>query len=180
MGKEFYYENVLKRETFTINDKNDTVINKHVSTSRNSMTGILFLFTKTYVIGKRDSESFVNPNITKVEINVDGMPNKLYSKGMIPSDFWSAITNRMGLTDNITQEDFYKDKFALWIDLRSFPDDSIHGNGLVLNETKDGVKIEIRRTAGDDAAATTTCHMFVVADATVFFKSNELPNISLG
>jgi hypothetical protein len=142
IGKGFYYENVLLHKTFTINDVTDTVINEHVNIPRRSMSGLLFLFTKTYVVGARNSETFVNPDITKVDINVDGMPNKLYSKGMIQTDFWTAITNKMGMTDNITQKDFYNDKFALWIDLRTYPDDSIHGNGLVLNNTKDGVKVE--------------------------------------
>jgi hypothetical protein len=177
IGKGFYYENVLLHKTFSINDVTDTVINEHVNIPRKSMTGILLLFTKAYVTGARDTEAFVNPNITKVDINVDGMPNKLYSKGMIPSDFWTSITNKMGLTDNITQKDFYNDKFALWIDMRTYPDDSIHGNGLVLNNTKDGVKIEIRRTAGSDAAATTTCHMFVVADAMAEFENSDLLSI---
>jgi hypothetical protein len=176
IGKGFYYENVLLHKTFTINDQTDTVINEHVNIPRRSMTGILCLFTKTYVVGARNSETFVNPDITKVDINVDGMPNKLYSKGMIPTDFWTSITNKMGMTDNITQKDFYNDKFALWIDLRTYPDDSVHGNGLVLNNTKDGVKIEIRRTAAD-TAGNTTCYMFVVADALAEFENSDLRSI---
>jgi hypothetical protein len=119
IGKGFYYENVLLHKTFTINDITDTVINEHVNIPRRSMSGILCLFAKTYVVGARNSETFVNPDITKVDINVDGMPNKLYSKGMIQTYFWTAITNKMGMTDNITQKDFYSDKFALWIDLRT-------------------------------------------------------------
>ena len=177
VGKDFYYENVLRYNTFNFDDHDDILINQKVSKSRRSMTGILLLFTKAYVAGTRDTESFVNPGITKVDVNIDGMPNKLYSKGMIPSDFWDAIINRMGLTDNVTQIDFYDNKFALWIDLRSYPDDSIHGNGLMLNETKDGVKLEITRTQSGSTGDTTTCHMFVVADAMVTIKDKGLLNV---
>lgn len=60
------------------------------------MAGILMLFVDPYVVGARDSENFVYPNITEVNVNVDGLPNKLYSKGMLKTDFWPAIVNKMG------------------------------------------------------------------------------------
>ena len=52
------------------------------------MTGILCLFTESHTGGTRDSEKFVNPSITSINVNVDGMPNRLYSKGMVATDFW--------------------------------------------------------------------------------------------
>jgi hypothetical protein len=56
------------------------------------------------------------------------------------------------------------------------PMTSVHGNGLVLNNTKDGVKIEIRRTAAD-TAGNTTCYLFVVADALAEFENSDLRGI---
>ena len=44
------------------------------------MTGILLLFTKNPTAGARDSEKFENPDIKSVQINIDGVPNMLYSK----------------------------------------------------------------------------------------------------
>ena len=108
VGKGFYYENVLHYESFTISKPNDSVINKHINTSRRSMTGILCLFEKDYDEGKRDSEKFVNPDIKSININIYGMPNQLYSKGMVPSDFWEAIKRRMGPKVKVKEEDFYK------------------------------------------------------------------------
>ena len=46
------------------------------------MTGILLLFTENPTAGERDSEKFVNPDIKSVHINIDGVPNMLYSKGI--------------------------------------------------------------------------------------------------
>ncbi|KXJ07079.1 hypothetical protein AC249_AIPGENE2238 [Exaiptasia diaphana] len=171
VGKGFYYENVLLHKTFTIAKATESVINEHVNLPRRSMSGILMLFVDPYAAGARDSEKFVYPKITKVNVNVDGMPNKLYGKGMLPTDFWTAIVNRIGITD-ITQKDFYTNKFALWIDLRTYYDNNMHGGGLVLNSTKDGVKLEIKRTAG--GSGNITCYMFEVADAVM-----ELANASL-
>ena len=57
------------------------------------MTGILLLFTENPTAGDRDSEKFVNPDIKSVQINIDGVPNMLYSKGMLPTDQWESIKN---------------------------------------------------------------------------------------
>ena len=140
------------------------------------MTGILCLFEESYDEGTRDSEKFVNPDIKSVNINIDGMPNRLYSKGMVPSDFWEAIKRRMGGSGKVKEEDFYAgDKFALWIDLRTFPDNGIHGGGLHVNNTRDGVKLEIKRKTG--GTGNITCHMFVVADALMEIMNKELKSI---
>ena len=175
VGKGFFYENVILHKTFSISKPNDSVINQHVNLPRRSMTGILCLFEESYDEGKRDSEKFVNPDIRSVNINIDGMPNRLYSKGMIPSDFWEAIKGRMGGAGKVKEEDFYEDKFALYIDLRTFPDNGIHGGGLHVNNTRVGVKLEIKRKTG--GTGNITCHMFVVADALMEIMNTELKSI---
>ena len=173
-GKGFYYENVHHLKSFTISKPNDSIINEKVDTSRRSMTGILLLFEESYDTGKRDSEKFVNPDIRSVNININGMPNQLYSKGMIRSDFWGAIKRRMGRSGSLKEKDFYTgDKFGLWIDLRTFFDNSIHGGGL--RNTKDGVKLEIKRNVS--GSGNITCHMFLVADAVMEIMSKDLKSI---
>ena len=75
----------------------------------------------------------------------------LYSKGMLPTDQWESIKQRFprSLESEVTETKFYtEDKFALWIDLRSHADNEIHGSGLALKDTRDGVKLEIRRKVG--------------------------------
>ena len=73
------------------------------------------------------------------------------------------------------ESDFYAEKFALWIDLRSHPDNDIHGLSLFLKNTQDGVKIEIKRQTG--GSGNITCHMFVVADSIMEIKKSNLQNI---
>ena len=173
-GKGFYYENVHYLKNFTISKPNDSIINEKVDTSRRSMTGILLLFEESYDTGKRDSEKFLNPDIRSVNININGMPNQLYSKGMIHSDFWEAIKRRMGRSGSLKEKDFYTgDKFGLWIDLRTFFDNSIHGGGL--RNTKDGVKLEIKRNVSGSGII--TCHMFLVADAVMEIINKDLKSI---
>ena len=175
VGKGFLYENVILHKTIPISKPNDSIINEHVNLPRRSMTGILCLFEEDYDEGKRDSEKFVNPDIKSVNINIDGMPNQLFSKGMIPTDFWESIKRRMGGSGKVKEEDFYADKFALWVDLRTFSDNSIHGGGLHVNNTRDGVKLEIKRKTG--GTGNINCHMFVVADALMEIMNTELKSI---
>ena len=140
------------------------------------MTGLLFLFMGAYVAGTRDSEKFVNPDITSVKIDIDGVPNMLYSKGMIPTDLYKSILQRFTGDTSVKEKDFYtNDKFALWIDLRTHSDNNIHGSGLALRDPQVGVKLEIRRTTGE--SGTITCHMFIVADALMEIRNSSLRSI---
>ena len=175
VGKGFYYEKVILHRSFPISKPDGSVINEHINLPRKSMTGILCLFEEDYKEGERDSEKFVNPDIKSININIDGMPNRLFSKGMIQSDFWESIKRRMGGSGKVKEEDFYTDKFALWIDLRTFYDNGIHGGGLHINTTRDGVKLEIKRKVGGTGKI--QCHMFVVADAFMEIMNTELKSI---
>ena len=176
VGHAFFYENVLHHKTFTFSKPNDSVINKHVNVPRRSMTGLLFLFTAPSVAGTRDPEKFVNPDITSVEIDIDGVPNMLYSRGMIPTDLYKSILQRFTGDTSVKEKDFYaNDKFALWIALRTHSDNNIHGSGLALRDTRDDVKLKIHRTTG--GSGTITCLMFIVADALMEIRNSSLRSI---
>ena len=179
VGKGFFYENITLHKTFTFSIAGDGVINQHINLPRRSMTGILFLFLLPQAAGAGDSENFYNPGISSVEIDVDGVPNRIYSRGMIPSDLWESMKKRFhrddGLQISLKEKEFYADKFALWVDTRTHPDNGIHGGGLALNNTHDGVKIEIKRK--QSGSGTVTCHMFVVADAMMEIMNSSLRSI---
>ena len=181
-GKGFYYENVLLHKTFEISKPDDSVINEHINVPRRSMTGVLCLFNDIPTAGTRDAEKFINPAMLSVAININGMPNKLYSKNMITTDFYDSIMKRMeplnsNVGDSIVKPlSFYAgNMFGLWIDLRTFPDEEIHGGGFSLDSTSDGVKLEIRRKAGGSGKV--TCFIYVVSDALVEVMNGALSSI---
>ena len=101
VGCGFLYENIVLHKTFNISKGTDAIINEHVNIPRRSMTGILCLFTEAFTVGTRNSENFVNPKITSVNFNIDGVPNKLFSNGMLPSDFWQSLNNRFHTKDTL-------------------------------------------------------------------------------
>ena len=77
------------------------------------MTGILFLFINDHGGGQKLSEQFVNPHIKKVSPHcIDGIPNKVHSKGMVATDLWESIKQRFNV-GNMEEKDFYNDKFGL-------------------------------------------------------------------
>ena len=56
---------------------------------------------------------------------------------MVPSDAWESIKKRMGKEGVLREKEFYtNNKYALWIDLRTFTDNEAHGGGLQLNNTR--------------------------------------------
>ena len=113
-----------------------------------------------------------------VAINVNGMPNKLYSKNMTTTDFYESMMKRMEPLggDIVLPSNFYTGgMFGLWIDLRTFPDEVIHGGGFSLDSTSDGVKLEIRRKAGGSGKI--TCYIYVVSDAIVEIMNSSLASI---
>ena len=106
------------------------------------------------------------------------MPNQLYSKGMVPTDFWESIKRRYpaGVHRNVKEVNFYNDKFALWIDLRSHFDNEVHGSrSFFSSDTRDGVKLLIKRNTGGSGHF--TCYMFVVADALMEMLGGSLKSI---
>ena len=63
---------------------------------------------------------------------------------------------------DVTWGEFLTTKFGLWIDLRSTPDEALHGSGRPVDRT--GILLQIERaaeTSGDDLL----CYVFSLEDA---------------
>jgi len=164
-GKSFLYEHVNLYKSFIIKKGTDTVINQTVNIPRRSLSGLLLLFVDTYTAGARDSEKFSNPNLTDIKVTINGEPNKLYSQGLKARDFWNMATKRFEEVNplKVSVGDFYHNKFALWLDFRTIDDPKIHGGGLRLVNTQDGIQLEMTRTA--TGSGNMNCYIFVVSDA---------------
>ena len=76
----------------TIAKGSDTRLNLRVNPQRRSLKGILLLFINPYNDGARDSEHYFNPDITKVKVTVNGVPNKVYSERISGTDMWKELT----------------------------------------------------------------------------------------
>ena len=106
---------------------------------------MLFIFTKERSTTKfeRATEEFYNPNITKVEVTVEGSLNELYAQNMEYCHHYDEIIKHFGegrLTDaggiqkdlhlhDAKKTSYYTAKYALWLDFRTIDDNKLHGSG---------------------------------------------------
>ena len=178
-GKEFAYDLVMHERMVPIVRGSDTRINLRVNPQRRSLKGILLLFINPYAGGARDTESYFNPDITKVKVTVNGVPNRVYNEGISGSDMWNELTRYFNPRGHTRARGEHKptggrpnmnltkylagNKFGLWVDLRSMADTTLHGNGQRLVNTQDGVQLEIERKAS--ASGNTHCHVFTISDS---------------
>ena len=179
-GKEFAYDLVMRERVVPITRGSDTRLNLRVNPQRRSLKGILLLFINQYAPGARDTEAYFNPDITKVKVTVNGVPNRVYNEGISGSDMWQELTRHFkpstnGRPNMTLAKYLTANKFGLWIDLRSMEDTTMHGNGQRLVNTQDGVQLEIERTAS--GSGTTNCHIFTVSDSQMNIVGRQLESV---
>ncbi len=154
----------------------DKTLNINVNSPRLSMTGALILFEETFVDGAFDPEKFSNPKITKVNVTIEGVSYKVFKRGYQQRHLYEEACRLFKQSDMeslVDVESFFTDKFALWIDLRYIDENNLHSTGMNLQNTKDGVQIEIER----DTNTNLKMHVFVAADAALSisdFKFSQL------
>ena len=179
-GKEFAYDFVMRERVVPIKRGSDTRLNLRVNSQRRSLKGILLLFINPYTDGARDSEAYFNPDITKVKVTVNGVPNRVYNEGISGSDMWKELTRHFkpptnGRPNMTLAKYLTANKFGLWIDLRSMADTTMHGNGQRLVNTQDGVQLEIERTAS--GSGNTNCYIFSVSDSQMNIMNRQLESV---
>ena len=148
-GKRFMFEHVTHHKTITIAKGKDSIINEGINVPRRSMKGILLLFYEPYTEGIRGSKKTFNPDIKDEKAVVNGVKKKVFSQGMKTRDMFDEVFRRFVKEhSSMSVIDFYAGgKFALFVDLRSIKDNELHGSGMILMDTKDGVLLAINRTA---------------------------------
>jgi hypothetical protein len=121
--------------------KDSTIFNETINVPRKSMKAIVMLFTNKT---KTDSEEYVYPNIEKVRVTVEGVPNAVYSQGIPKTRLYEEVRRLFGTGEisHQTLTNFFKDKkFALVIDLRTVNDVNTYGNGAKIQNTQSGILV---------------------------------------
>ena len=153
-GKRLMYEHITHHKTISFAKGTDSIINESINVPRRSMKGLLLLFYEGYAGGARDSEKHFNPDITEVKVVVNGIPNKIFSQGMKTRDFGRNFQKIRERNSSLDATDFYAgDRFALFVDLRSMKENNLHGSGLRLVNTKEGVQLSIKRNTSGSGNA---------------------------
>ena len=133
-----------------------------------------------FAAGARDSEHYLNPDITKVSVTVNGSSNRVYNEGIAGIDMWNEVSRffkpksggrpNMNLTKYLTGN-----KFGLFIDLRSMADTTVHGNGQCLVNTQDGIQLTIERNT--TGSGTAKCYIFSISDSQINSMNKQLKSV---
>ena len=178
-GTQFLFDHVhhYKKEEIK---KEATFLNIEIQgLDRKSLKGVLLIFEEDFDEGERDSEKFMNPDITSVKYTIDGLPNKRYSNGFQRWNHWDEICKHFMRQDLKSSQLCYMDigmyyaasKYALWTDLRSTEDNQLHGTGKV-HDSKNVIKMEI--TKENQGIGKYIMHIYVVSDARIIIKDKKL------
>ncbi|WP_375674058.1 hypothetical protein, partial [Bartonella sp. CL32QHWL-2] len=181
-GFSIYYDWVDHFKTVNVT-ANETLINENINFPRMSIKGLLLLFVSDYVDGARDSEKFENPEISKVQITIEGVANQVFPEGMRMLDQWEEIKKHFMSEDlkktydcYMTMEKYYGDSnhYGLWLDLRTTEDNRLHGSGKKLQNTKDGIQLSVTKKSGKGPYK---MHIFVVSDAQVNIQNSQIASL---
>ena len=174
------YDRVLRHRKMTM-DKSNTLKNINLNVNARSMKGILMLFEHVAVQQSftRNTEAFYIPQITKVAVTIEGIPNQLYSQGMRAYQMWDEAKKYFALGSKCHPEvrtaakdlaladvnlgEFLTSKYSLWLDLRTSDDDRLHDSGRRIENASEGITIQITKKA--EAAGALNIYLFVVMDA---------------
>ena len=119
-------------------------------------------------------KNFFNPKITKVEVTVEGVPDELYAQNMeyrhqcdeIMKHFSEGWLKESGAIQkdlrlhNVNIASYYTDKYALWLDFRTIDNDKLHRLGRRLENTSEGIHLQITKEAGSAANCLVICIHF--------------------
>ena len=158
----------------------DTLWNINLIVPARSTKGILMLLADP---DRTCTEIFVNPNITKVEMTIGGVPNQPYSQDMRQYQKWDEINKYLALTskrdketDKVAKDLYFSDtniekyltkRFALWLDLRSTDDNTLHGGGTMIENASEGIMIQIENEQGPDENL--NIYLLIIQDAQINF-----------
>ena len=204
MKSSILYDRILRACNIQLN-KSDTSFSVDINSPSKSLKGVLLIFTQERSATKfaRDTEEFYNPKITKVEVTLEGVPNELYAQNMeyrhqydeIVKHFAEGQLKEAGANQrdlqlhNINIASYYTDKYALWLDFRTIDDNRLQGSGRRLENTSEGIRLQITKKA--ESACKLSCYLYIFQDAQInisdvsfkcsllnIYEPSEIPSFS--
>ena len=140
---------------------------------------------------RASTEEYYNPKITKVEMTIEGVPNQFYSKGMLAYQQWDEINKYFALTskrdkktDKVAKDlnfsdtyikKYFTTRFALWLDLRSTDDNTLHGSSRRSENASEGVTIQIEKE--QESNENLNIYLFIIQDAQINFEDGRFKEV---
>ena len=190
MKSSILYDRILRAHIIPL-DKSDTSFSVDINSPSKSLKGILLIFTQERSATKfaRNTEEFYNAKITKVEVTMEGVPNELYAQNMeyrhqydeIIKHFAEGRLKEAGAIQkdlqlhNVNIASYYTDKYALWLDFRTIDDNRLHGSGRRLENTSEGIRLQITKKV--ESAGKLSCYLYIFQDAQINISDAQFLNV---
>ena len=76
---------------------------------------------------------------------------------------------------NVNIASYYTDKYALWLDFRTIDDNRLHGPGRQLENTSEGIRLQISKESG--SAGKLSCYLYIFQDAQIIISDTQFFNV---
>ena len=190
MKSSVLYDRILRARIIPLHNSS-TSFSVDINSASKSLKGVLLIFTNERSATKfnRDAEEFFNPKITKVEVTVEGVPNELCAPNKEYRHQYDEISKHFGegrlkeagaiqkdlQLHNVNIVSFYTDKYALWLDFRTIDDNKLHGSGRRLENTGEGIRLQITKESG--SAGKLSCYLYIFQDAQINISNAQFLNV---
>ena len=190
MKSSILYNRILRARIIPLN-KSDTSFSIDINSPSKSLKGVLLIFTQERSATKFAwyTEEFYNPKITKVEVSVEGVPNELYAQNMeyrhqydeIIKHFAEGRLKEAGAIQkdlqlhNVNIASYYADKYALWLDFRTIDNNRLHGLSRQLENTSEGIRLQITKKA--ESVGKLSCYLYIFQDAQINISDAQFLNV---
>ena len=182
------YDRILRHRQISVN-KSDMTWNWSFNMPCKSLKGILVLLEEERPYAQ--DTSFTILKIQKVSVIVEGNPNQLYAQGMRSfeqydetrkyfaegkqkDDNANEVQKRLQLHD-LGMGEYLTDKYALWLDLRMIDENSLHRMGKRIENTSEGITLQIKKKA--ESARNLSVYIYVIMDAQLNIKDDAFISV---
>ena len=76
---------------------------------------------------------------------------------------------------NVNIASYYTDKYALWLDFRTMDDNRLHGLGRRLENTSEGLRLQITKESG--SVGKLFCYLYIFQDAQINISDAQFLNV---
>ena len=190
MKSSILYDRILRAHIIPLN-KSDTSFSVDINSPSKSLKGVLLIFTQERSTTKfaRDTEEFYNPKIMRVEVTMEGVPNELYAQNMECRHHYDEIIKHFSegqlkesgtipkdlQLHNVNIASYYTNNYALWLDLRTIDDNRLHGSGRQLENTSEGIQLQITKKA--ESAGKLSCYLYIFQDVQINISDAQFLNL---
>ena len=187
------FDRILRHRAIQVKST-DTKWNWSFASPVKSLRGILLLGKKKTNIADWTCKSghFWNFCVKKVSVTIEGIPNQLFSNGILPTDiyeecerFFSGMYKEERSIDNTVKKlslsgvdpiEFFDKKYAVWLDFRSTQDNFLHGSGRKIVSVSEGISVEIEREA-DTKTFDGTIYAFMFMDGLLQIVNKKVERV---